>query len=705
MRTALICGTRLQPRAVLTFSVEDGHPQTDLPLTAWVRGLPRARRHEPDEVTTPDQVCWSVWAFGSDAAAMLTAAGFTVIVGDELADLGDSATTLEQPLALPHPDHPDLARVFPRLVGVERAAELLGDLAIFELATGTLAVPRSALTPALAGVSVAPSLTAPVWPPTLPASIHAAARRLAAVSDLVSEQDRSDYAAVAGAFGDIPDWFGLHLDAYQRAGALAAVAGHTALCDPPGLGKTRTILAALAATGSRRSVIVTPPFPVVTHWERETAASRLAEHTGPDGAVVTLQARRKLPALPSSGVVLVPDTLLAARPEVVDLIVSWAPDGFAVDEVHRAKTWEALRSRAVRKVARSCSGIRMAASGTPMLANAHEMASLLAICGHLKPVFGGLARFERDFCVQNKFGGWSSRKRSLPRLKLLLDEHVWVRRPKVMATAKRRYVEFIDPDTAVWSAAYAAVNDTIDRWMYRVISATGSPPDDDCILAWARTQLGLITQMRRAAGLAKVDGIAERATAWVQGYTSFDETTGAPIYERPLIIWTWHQEVSEALAKAVPAKIGAAGVIIGSTKPAERSRLVDAYQAGEVPVLVCSIPTVGVGVTLTRGCDAWVAEVPWTPSEISQAEDRQHRRGQDRDVLVTTFIAPGTLDERVQDVLAAKGSDLDVVLAGGDNDVTVLSRSSATESADLLLSLVRQRIPVVTRQVRNGRAA
>ena len=700
-RQALISGTVVRPQVRLCFGAGEVHAASGQPLSVWVRGLPRARRVEADG---SGRCVWLVLAFGPDATVMLTEAGFDVAwAADQLAASGVPAAAANRPLAEPHPDRPDRARVFPRLAGITHTVELLGNTAVYEPATGTLSVPRAALIPPPSGVTVSQSLLPPSWPPALPGPVLAAARRLAAAPDLAGEEDRSAYAMVAAAVGDIPDWFGLDLDPYQRAGALAAAAGHTALCDPPGLGKTRTILAALAATGSRRSVIVTPPFPVVTHWERETAASRLAEHTGPDGAVVTLQARRKLPALPSSGVVLVPDTLLAARPEVVDLIASWAPDGFAVDEVHRAKTWEALRSQAVRQVARSCSGIRMAASGTPMLANAHEMGSMLAICGHLTPVFGGLAQFEQDFCVQNKFG-WSSRKRSLPRLKLLLDEHVWVRRPKVMATTKRRYVEFIDPDTAVWSAAHAAVNDTIDRWLHRVISTTAAPPDDDRILAWARTQLGLITQMRRAAGLAKVDGIAERATAWVQGYTSIDETTGAPVYERPLIIWTWHQEVSEALAKAVPAKIGAAGVIIGSTKPAERSRLVDAYQAGEVSVLVCSIPTVGVGVTLTRGCDAWVAEVPWTPSEISQAEDRQHRRGQDRDVVVTTFIAPGTLDERVQDVLAAKGSDLDVVLSGGDNDVAVLSRSSATESANLLLSLVHDRIPVVSRR-RGSRAA
>jgi hypothetical protein len=287
-------------------------------------------------------------------------------------------------------------------------------------------------------------------------------------------------------------------------------------------------------------------------------------------------------------------------------------------------------------------------------------------------------------------------------LKELLDGHVWVRRRKVMPTAKRRYVEFLDPDMSVWRTANSDVHATIDRFLGAFESSMGRPPDDDEITDWARGEMGLVTQMRRAAGLAKAAGIAERAATWVEGYTQVADD-GNAVYERPLIIWTWHQEVSEALGRAVPARIGGAGVIIGSTKPAERSRLVDAYQAGTIPVLVCSIPTVGVGVTLTRGSDAWFAETDWTPALVSQAEDRQWRRGQRRDVRVTTFVAPGTLDERIQNTLARKAGDLDQVLTDGDNEVSVLERSSDAEQRQILLDLVRDRIAL--RGNRQRRAA
>ena len=54
-------------------------------------------------------------------------------------------------------------------------------------------------------------------------------------------------------------------------------------------------------------------------------------------------------------------------------------------------------------------------------------------------------------------------------------------------------------------------------------------------------------------------------------------------------------------------------------------------------------------------------------SAITQAEDRQDRIGQTRPVQVTTLIAVGTLDERIQGVLQKKTVLLDQLLPGGDN--------------------------------------
>lgn len=48
------------------------------------------------------------------------------------------------------------------------------------------------------------------------------------------------------------------------------------------------------------------------------------------------------------------------------------------------------------------------------------------------------------------------------------------------------------------------------------------------------------------------------------------------------------------------------------------------------------------------------AELYWTPALLLQAEDRVHRIGQNRDVLISYIIAMNTLDDLMWPVLASK---------------------------------------------------
>ncbi|MES6118758.1 SNF2-related protein, partial [Cutibacterium acnes] len=176
---------------------------------------------------------------------------------------------------------------------------------------------------------------------------------------------------------------GLDLYPFQRAGAIAAAAGHGLFADDMGLGKTRQALATLAIRGARRTLLVVPPV-VLTHWAQQTSGSGLFD------APVVLHARRKDPVLADGdGAVVVSDSLLVARPHLVDAIRAWAPDSIVVDEVHRTKTWTSRRSEVVRGLAASVTGPRLAISGTPLLASPAELAPALAITGHLDAVFGG----------------------------------------------------------------------------------------------------------------------------------------------------------------------------------------------------------------------------------------------------------------------------------------------------------------------------
>jgi hypothetical protein len=524
----------------------------------------------------------------------------------------------------------------------------------------------------------------------------------------------------------IPEWFGLELYDYQHTGAIMVAAGRSALCDVPGLGKTRQGLAAAAALGARRTLILCPPV-VVTHWEREVTQSGLGveraalaatapaggsekeepaalpnlappEPTGVAGStsilsdaivpnVSTFRSGRKAPALPDAGVVVVPDTLVAARPSLASQLVAWCPDVMIYDEAHRAKTWDSRRSRVARRLAAVSTHV-ICASGTPLFANPTELAPLLAMTGHLDEVFGGKAEFCERYAKQNKYKAWKPRRDRLPELRRKLDASVWVQRNKdQVATdlpAKSRRADWVDVDTSDYNAAYQEVVAQVDQWL----DSYAGRPDDEAIEEWCGGQLGLISVLRRAAGLAKVEYATEMVAEWVAANTEID-SNGRAVCTRPLVVWTHHRVVTEAMAASVPLAVGGAGVIAGGTSHNERARLVDDFQAGLIPVLVCSIAAAGVGITLTRASDMVFVETDWTPALITQAEDRCHRIGQENHVTATTLIAPGTLDEHIQSVLRKKAITLDAVMTGGDHAVAVSPREGKTDAASVLSTIVK----------------
>ncbi|WP_194165103.1 helicase-related protein [Pseudactinotalea sp. HY160] len=481
---------------------------------------------------------------------------------------------------------------------------------------------------------------------------------------------------------------------------------------------TRQALAAHAITGVRRLLVVSPPV-ALTQWQRETTASKVASRPATpqtpraESEAVVITSKRKEPGFPDVGAVIVSDSLMASRPALLERIRAWAPDGLIVDEVHRHKTWDSARAKAVRDVAEGIDGTRIAISGTPMLANPVELASPLAITGQLGPIFGGYDAFATTYARQNHFKAWVARKKMMPQLRTVFDSRVWVRRRKedvLDLPAKTRHDLITDVDLSGFRQAHKDVKAKVAEWVADYVDEHGKTPDDEAVTAYSRDSIGLTSMLRRAAGMAKVAPATEYITDWIaQTGTSIDEA-GRTTFNRPLIVWTHHRVVSEAMATAVPAAIGGARVIIGGTDNDTRTKIVDDFQAGLVPVLVASITAAGTGITLTRSSDVLFVETDWTPALVQQAEDRAHRIGSTRPVTITTMVAPGTLDERVQKVLSDKGlllQDLmgegqDVSVVDFEDDESVAPAQIVADIARDVVDKAKRRTPTRRSTVRQG---
>lgn len=97
-------------------------------------------------------------------------------------------------------------------------------------------------------------------------------------------------------------------------------------------------------------------------------------------------------------------------------------------------------------------------------------------------------------------------------------------------------------------------------------------------------------------------------------------------------------------------------VLGGGISEKEFSNLVDRFNAGSIPALLCHPASVGHGLNLQNACSrvVWFS-IPWNLEHYDQAIARVYRQGQcSKTVFVYHIVARGTIDERIMVVLIEK---------------------------------------------------
>ena len=488
-----------------------------------------------------------------------------------------------------------------------------------------------------------------------------------------------DYMEQVGeALAKLPEWWDREPFPFQTPGAYAALLGHRLIADAPGLGKSTQAIAAAALQGAERILISCPPL-LAVNWGREF------EKCGYPGKVAVFRAGRKAPAFPEAGVVVIPDSLLTNRAELRQQVIDWAPQYFSVDEAHRMKNWDSKRSQALLDVAASVrknGGICVPLTGTPIISGPHELVPILEFAGLLGPVFGGSDAFLQRFCTKDPFGKFKPRMANLGELNMLLTQHCWVRREKarVLPWLPKRTLSAVqlEVDTKPYREAHEEVMVAIGEWMDQFREEWGSLPDDEAIDDFAANSLGLVSQLRVASAVCKIPAATEMIA---------DHLAADPENEFPLVVWVHHAEVANAIAEQMEELEVPYGMIVGGVSDKKRNEAVDKYQAGELRVMIASLTAAGVGVTLTRGCDALFVETDWTPANVTQAIDRQHRIGQERPVLARTLIAMNTLDERIQKIQHIKQTVAGKVTGDDQANVALLTQQGLVTPQEIIREL------------------
>jgi non-specific serine/threonine protein kinase len=155
------------------------------------------------------------------------------------------------------------------------------------------------------------------------------------------------------------------------------------------------------------------------------------------------------------------------------------------------------------------------------------------------------------------------------------------------------------------------------------------------------------------------------------------------------LVFTQFREMTDPLAGFLAEIFGRSGLVLhGGTPVKKRQGLVKSFQEDDrVPFMVLSLKAGGTGLNLTAASHVIHFDRWWNPAVENQATDRAFRIGQRKNVLVHKFVCRGTVEERIDEMIASKQKLSDEVLSGGgDSALTEMSNEELLSMVSLDLS-------------------
>jgi len=158
-----------------------------------------------------------------------------------------------------------------------------------------------------------------------------------------------------------------------------------------------------------------------------------------------------------------------------------------------------------------------------------------------------------------------------------------------------------------------------------------------------------LSELRKLASKGKLS----KMKGWIKDFLTSGEK---------LVVFAHHKFVINELVEEFDALR-----IDGSVPIKERQGIVDSFQNDDSEnIIVLNIQAGGTGLTLTSSSNVVFCELPWTPAEVSQAEDRCHRISQKDAVNVYFLLGKDTIDGDMFEVLKKKRIVTEQINAGKD---------------------------------------
>jgi SNF2 family DNA or RNA helicase len=434
------------------------------------------------------------------------------------------------------------------------------------------------------------------------------------------------------------------------------------IADQVGLGKTPEAIASIETAKAYPAVVSCPPS-LVLNWKKEI------ERFAPQRKVAVVKGRKEFPEDEHDFLVIGDANLDHWKTKLKGY------KGYVFDESHRFKNFEAKRTKAAILIAKQAEMVLLL-TGTPITNRPAEYAAQLKVLGRLSD-FGGKWPFYKRYAnaFRDNFGQWNIQGAShLEELNRKLRGTCYIRRTKDQVLDElpeiRRSFLYVEPSAKVmkeYRKAEADIASFLAMRAAEIAREIGQSPQSAAVRARIKAEaaehLVRLSTLRRLAALAKIEAVEEWAKERVEN-------------EEKVVLAAHHRAVVDAFADA----FGAAK-IQGGMKAEEVEAGKEDFQERDQMVMVLSIQAGGTGHTLTAAKELGIVELPWTPADVEQTEGRVHRKGQTRGVLITTFVAEGTIDEQMVELLDEKRA---IVEASIEGETT----QQLSIAGDLLLSFL-----------------